>query len=440
MSILNRTPGTGPVYTEDGILSGGLEGLEALGEAIEDNDNEQTGEISHQEGDDVTPAKELPVSESASGSLTGSDDMESEDEDVLEAINDDATPSPSPGASGLMENAIGADPTIAPPLSEEVADRLRGVMETESKLPSSSVTSDITSAVPHVATAASTTSPSVSSDTPELEPKPAPELNPSDDSSETLHFTTAHSPPNIILPPGERLKRQYLSCKVMPAIVDLFFEYPENDFMHSVVYDIFQQVLNGKLSPGSNRDLVVQLMKEAKLVERVLDAQRLNDRLVAQSNSPRLPYMGHLILIAEEIVKFIARCPSDLYDIVKNTFILSEWEAFVNTSLREAKDRDDKPLAGGKPAHPSPMKSPDDSASDEDDDDEPMEGSMRFGEPLTRTSAKDGFAPRGEFDAYADHDENGDGDDEEAMDRVSAHKAVINSFTNDPTSTGRALD
>lgn len=417
MSILNRTPGTGPVYTEDGILSGGLEGLEALGEAIEDNDNEQTGEISHQEGDDVTPAKELPVSESASGSLTGSDDMESEDEDVLEAINDDATPSPSPGASGLMENAIGADPTITPPLSEEVADRLRGVMETESKLPSSSVASDITSAVPRVPTAASTVSPSVSSDTPELEPKPTPELNPSDDSSETLHFTTAHSPPNIILPPGERLKRQYLSCKVMPAIVDLFFEYPENDFMHSVVYDIFQQVLNGKLSPGSNRDLVVQLMKEAKLVERVLDAQRLNDRLVTQSKSPRLPYMGHLILIAEEIVKFFARCPSDLYDIVKNTFVLSEWEAFVNTSLREAKDRDDKPLAGGKPAHPSPIKSPDDSASDEDDDDEPIEGSMRFGEPLRRTSAKDGFAPRGEFDAYADHDENGDGDDEEAMDR-----------------------
>lgn len=112
MSILNRTPGTGPVYTEDGILSGGLEGLEALGEAIEDNDNEQAGETSHQEEDGVTPAKELPVSESASGSLTGSDDMESEDEDVLEAINDDATPSPSPGASGLMENPISADSTI----------------------------------------------------------------------------------------------------------------------------------------------------------------------------------------------------------------------------------------------------------------------------------------------------------------------------------------
>lgn len=416
MSILNRTPGTGPVYTEDGILSGGLEGLEALGEAIEDNDNEQAGEPSHQEEDGVTPAKELPVSESASGSLTGSDDMESEDEDVLEAVNDDATPSPSPGASGLMENPIGADSTITPPLSQEVADRLKGVMETESKPTASSVTSDLTSVSP-IAAAASITSPSVSSDTPEAEPKPALGLKPSDDSIETLHFTTAHPPSYTRLPPGERLKRQYLSCKVMPAMVDLFFEYPENDFMHSVVYDIFQQVLNGKLSPGSNRDLVVQLMKEAKLVERVLDAQRLNDRLVAQSKSPRLPYMGHLILIAEEIVKFFARCPSDLYDIIKNTFISSEWEAFVNTSLREAKDRDDKPLAGGKPAHPSSIKSPDDSASDEDDDDEPGEGSIRFGEPLTRTSAKDGFASRGEFDAYADHDENGDGDDEEAMDR-----------------------
>jgi SIT4-associating protein SAP185/190 len=65
----------------------------------------------------------------------------------------------------------------------------------------------------------------------------------------------------------------------LPTVVELFFEYPTNDFMHHVVYDMLQQVLNGRLGPGLNRELVIELIREAKLIERVLDAQRLNDEM-----------------------------------------------------------------------------------------------------------------------------------------------------------------
>jgi SIT4-associating protein SAP185/190 len=61
---------------------------------------------------------------------------------------------------------------------------------------------------------------------------------------------------------------------------DLFFEFPLNNFLHNVVYDMVQQVLGGKATPGPNRDLIVSLFCEARLVEQLLDAQRLNDTVV----------------------------------------------------------------------------------------------------------------------------------------------------------------
>lgn len=95
--------------------------------------------------------------------------------------------------------------------------------------------------------------------------------------------------------------------------------------------------------------------------------------------------MGHVILVAEELVKFFARCPDDLAEIVSSSYIASEWEAFVEGTLRETKARDAQPLAGGKPTGiPPPAE---DSSSDEEDRHD-------FGEPLTRTVAQDGFATR----------------------------------------------
>jgi hypothetical protein len=39
--------------------------------------------------------------------------------------------------------------------------------------------------------------------------------------------------------------------------------------------------------------------------------------------NPRLPYMGHIVLIAEELVKFISRCPSDLFAVIEPNLNMS---------------------------------------------------------------------------------------------------------------------
>lgn len=126
--------------------------------------------------------------------------------------------------------------------------------------------------------------------------------------------------------------------------------------------------------------------------------------------------MGHVILIAEELVKFFLQCPDDLMSMLENSYNQSEWKAFVAGPLAATRDRDARPLAGGKPMQTGPASdvaagARSDDSSDEEDDVN-ME-SHKFGEPLSRTRAKDGYDHgSGEnYESYEDRHESGDDDD-----------------------------
>lgn len=269
MSIFNRVPGSGPTYTTGGILSGGIVSLEALGVAVNGNGEDEKEPTPDPE---VTEARELPVSAgSTDASISGSSDIASDDEAVLDVAADEHTPSQSPVASRVLDEAMSAENSSAadesnnpPPPSQADVARLRDLRDSEPTATRSG-TSDMAS-VSHAAVAASTTAPSVASDHPTEGRTP---INPSrgdgDDSDMSL---------------GDRLKSKYLQHGVIPTLIDLFFEYPNNDFAHHVIYDLLQQILNGRLGPGLNRELAIEMIKEARLVERILDAQRVNDRLM----------------------------------------------------------------------------------------------------------------------------------------------------------------
>ena len=260
MSIVNRAVGTGPVYTADGILTGGLSGLEALGEAI-DGDRIGDGDEGIPE-DKVTQARELPVSSASTDASFGSEDVVSEDEKMLEDIEEDTTPGASPSASGTLETPHPA--ANPPPPSQADVARLRDVLTSESRLQPAG-TSDIASAS-HAAIATSTAAPSVASFHENEREQDLPGL--------------AERPNDDPMALGDRLKSMYIQHRVLPAVVDLFFEFPSHNFLHHVIYDLLQQILNGRIRPGLNRELAIELIRKAKLIERILDAQRLNDQLV----------------------------------------------------------------------------------------------------------------------------------------------------------------
>ena len=130
--------------------------------------------------------------------------------------------------------------------------------------------------------------------------------------------------------------------------------------------------------------------------------------------------MGHLILLAEDIVKFLSRCPPELLAVIQDSYNSSEWDAFVDGTLTETKARDTQPLAGGKPmVQPAPISAVvskvEDDSSDEDEDTD----HAKIGEPLTRTVAQDGFAPR-RYETFDDVD-GGEEDHGSVSIRFSTH-------------------
>lgn len=371
MATLNRVPGTGPDYNDAGALTGGIDGLDRLGQALQAGETGEEEPAADTPEAQVTQAKELPVSSGSTDySLTESDDV---------PLSDDDTPSPQTSPQATPTATL--SDTTPPAPSPEDAERLRNV----------------------------------------LDDKESDRTPPAVVSSEAL-------PADAALSTGERLKQQFIRHRVLPTLLDLFFEHSNNNFLHHLVYDILQQILNGQLGKGYNRELIIDLFANARLVHRVLEAQRLNDATVNSTpRKPRLSYMGHISLIAEELVKFFARCPEDLAKLIHETYPQDQWDAFVDGSLRETRAKDSQPLAGGKP-HPGlgggmgSQSERSDSESDDDDD-----TAATIGEPLSRTNAK-------QNDAYhdaADDDPEADGAMERFWRPSNARSAGLDSSDDD---------
>lgn len=64
----------------------------------------------------------------------------------------------------------------------------------------------------------------------------------------------------------------------------------------------------------------------------------------------RLGYMGHLTLIAEDVLVTLDRYPPDLREILVRYAPVPEWEEYVGGRYSETKERDTSLLGGGKPA------------------------------------------------------------------------------------------
>ncbi|KAH0544564.1 hypothetical protein FGG08_001336 [Glutinoglossum americanum] len=148
---------------------------------------------------------------------------------------------------------------------------------------------------------------------------------------------------------GDFLKMMFVEHRVVPTILDFFFRFPWNNFLHNVVYDVVQQVFNGPMDRGYNRTLAVDLFETGRITERIVEGQRQSDTAQEKSNM-RLGYMGHLTLIAEEVVKFTERHPPELLSqVVLDKVMDREWIDYVEQTLAETRERDNAILGGVRP-------------------------------------------------------------------------------------------
>lgn len=148
---------------------------------------------------------------------------------------------------------------------------------------------------------------------------------------------------------GDFLKMQFVEYSVVPTILSFFFKYPWNNFLHNVVYDIVQQVFNGPMDRGYNPTLAMSLFEAADITTQIINGQRTSEDSQRQART-RMGYMGHLTLIAEEVVKFTERHPPELLsENVLQKVMDQEWINYVEGALAETRERDNAILGGVRP-------------------------------------------------------------------------------------------
>lgn len=100
---------------------------------------------------------------------------------------------------------------------------------------------------------------------------------------------------------------------------------------------------------GFNRALAIDLFATGRITEQIVEGQRRSDESEATQRM-RLGYMGHLTLIAEEVVKFSERYPPELLSRTVMDKVLSpEWVDYVERTLSETRERDNAILGGERP-------------------------------------------------------------------------------------------
>lgn len=100
---------------------------------------------------------------------------------------------------------------------------------------------------------------------------------------------------------------------------------------------------------GFNPNLAVSLFEAADITSAIINGQQASDESQAKTKT-RMGYMGHLTLIAEEVVKFTERHPPELLsETVLDRVMSQEWINYVEGALAETRERDNAILGGVRP-------------------------------------------------------------------------------------------
>lgn len=146
---------------------------------------------------------------------------------------------------------------------------------------------------------------------------------------------------------GDHLKIALYDTQIVSNVLEMFFKFQWNNFLHNVVFDIVQQVLNGSMDIGFNKFLAIDLFHSGEITEKIVRGQELCAEYEQTHNGLRLGYMGHLTLIAEEVVKFIQSFPPhSLSELIDSRIESQSWEDYVTNVLLDTREKYNAILGG----------------------------------------------------------------------------------------------
>nr|XP_004672728.2 serine/threonine-protein phosphatase 6 regulatory subunit 1 isoform X2 [Jaculus jaculus]XP_044989653.1 serine/threonine-protein phosphatase 6 regulatory subunit 1 isoform X1 [Jaculus jaculus] len=164
------------------------------------------------------------------------------------------------------------------------------------------------------------------------------------------------------------LTQELLVLDVPNTLLDLFFHYVFNNFLHAQVEVCVSAMLSSGPPPDSSSEtpvpnpVVKHLLQHCRLVERILTSWEENDR-VQSGGGPRKGYMGHLTRVANSLVQNAEQGPNaeQLGQLLKELPDEQQqrWEAFVSGPLAETNKKNTVDLVNTHHLH---------SSSDDEDD------------------------------------------------------------------------
>ncbi|KAF7582155.1 SIT4 phosphatase-associated family protein [Clavispora lusitaniae] len=132
---------------------------------------------------------------------------------------------------------------------------------------------------------------------------------------------------------GDKFKIALIDSGILRKIITRFKDFEWHNFFHNVVFDLVQQIFNGKLN-SYNSFLIVELFRKDRC-----DIINMISSSFAKEVDPRPGYMGHLILISEEVVKFTSLYkPALISPVLVECIGSKEWEWFVNNVLLKTRE------------------------------------------------------------------------------------------------------
>ncbi|XP_071942645.1 serine/threonine-protein phosphatase 6 regulatory subunit 3-like isoform X2 [Antedon mediterranea] len=170
----------------------------------------------------------------------------------------------------------------------------------------------------------------------------------------------------------------------MKVLLDLFFQYLWNNFLHLEVEKCITTILsNNPVETDGEKPqhpLLVQLFTDCRLVQRILDAWEENTQIQSQPGGNRRGYMGHLTRIVNALVenKEKGNNSEQIQQLIQEQVpeeYREKWDNFIANQLADTNKRNTVDLVGSHPLH----------SSSEDDDSDFKD--IHFGQETTMQQA-----------------------------------------------------
>lgn len=150
----------------------------------------------------------------------------------------------------------------------------------------------------------------------------------------------------------ELLLHDIIRIGTFPVLLDLFFQYPWNNFLHTQVENCLINALKTNWieeNEGESDALYKHLLGQCRLIQRILNAWRENDLQQSQEKGVRQGYMGHLISITNKFVELCSTTTIGQYLKDNMPEVSKKLKEFKETTLSETNKIQFSLLAGVHP-------------------------------------------------------------------------------------------